>query len=98
MQKNIPLVREMAALLEDEYFSYLDESGEQYLVHHTVSNDPPHTLSDIKPEYDITHDEMAKVLDYSDFADYIRVKLLARGIVQPKWISDWTRDMIGGTR
>lgn len=56
--------------LADEYFDMLESNGIEYVEYDQVSIDPPHSEGFVKPEYDLSDDEMAQELGYKNYQDW----------------------------
>lgn len=65
--KNEDYFKEM---LSDEYFEMLEENGVDYIEYDKVSNDPPHTLTSVKEQYQVSDDEMAQELGFENYQDW----------------------------
>jgi len=88
-------LEQMQLELESQYFDYLDSEGIQAWDYEVMGEEPNTvTLLTIKKQYDISHNEMAEVLGFRDVADFIRNELALEGIVQPDWVTQWTRELL----
>lgn len=92
--KNSTTLEEIKEVLFEKYLESLEENGIEYMESDQVGfTDNPFWESFIKPEYDLTDDEMALELGYIDFADFIKEYLREELMIkQPDWITEWTRE------
>ena len=67
----MPLTPHEQELIQDLYFYKLEEDGIEYMETDQMGfKDNPFWMSFVKPEYDLTYNEMAQELGYKNASDW----------------------------